>query len=58
MMVSFKDDNLMTFRRLFLKGYNNHHSGSYALYTKSDVYDHIYFIVDKVLGGGVKEGSE
>lgn len=51
MMVTFKDDNLMTFRHLFLKGYKDHHSGSYALYTKSDVYDHIFFIIDKVLTG-------
>lgn len=51
MMVTFKDDNLMTFRHLFLKGYKDHHSGSYALYTKSEVYDHIFFIIDKVLTG-------
>lgn len=51
MMVTFKDDNLMTFRHLFLKGYKDHRSGSYALYTKSDLYDHIYFIIDKVLTG-------
>lgn len=50
MMVTFKDDNLMTFRHLFLRGYKDHHSGSYALYTKSDVYDHIFFIIDKVGG--------
>ncbi|TWW73757.1 mucolipin-3 isoform X1 [Takifugu flavidus] len=49
MMVTFKDDNLMTFRHLFLKGYKDHHSGSYALYTKSDVYDHIFFIIDKYI---------
>lgn len=49
MMVTFKDDNLMSFRHLFLKGYKDHHLGSYALYTKSAVYDHIYFIIHKVL---------
>lgn len=59
MMVTFTEDNLMTFRHLFLKGYKDHHSGSYALYTKSDVYDHIFFIIDKVLTGRAeKKGSE
>lgn len=38
----------MTFRHLFLKGYKDHRLGSYALYTKADVYDHIYYIINKV----------
>ncbi|XP_036940867.1 mucolipin-3 [Acanthopagrus latus] len=46
MMVTFKDENLMTFRHLFLKGYKDHRVGSYALYTKDDVYDHIYYIIN------------
>lgn len=49
MMVTFKDENLMTFRHLFLKGYKDHRLGSYALYTKADVYDHIYYIINRVL---------
>lgn len=49
MMVTFKDDNLVSFRHLFLKGYKDHRQGSYALYTKSAVYDHIHFIIHKVL---------
>lgn len=49
MMVTFKEENLMTFRHLFLKGYKDHRLGSYALYAKSDVYDLIYNIIDKVL---------
>lgn len=48
MMVTFKDENLMTFRHLFLKGYKDHRVGSYALYTKDDVYDHIYYIINTV----------
>lgn len=48
MMVTFKEENLMTFRHLFLKGYKDHRSGSYALYTQADVYDHIYYIINKV----------
>ena len=49
MMVTFKDENLMTFRHLFLKAYKDHRlRSSYALYTKAEVYDHIYFVIDKV----------
>ncbi|KAM7379502.1 hypothetical protein PAMP_005049 [Pampus punctatissimus] len=50
MMVTFKDENLMTFRHLFLKGYKDHQPlGSYALYTKTDVYDHIYYIINRYI---------
>lgn len=49
MMVTFKDENLMTFRHLFLKGYKDHRQGNYALYTKADVYDHIHYIINTVL---------
>ncbi|XP_047446087.1 mucolipin-3 isoform X2 [Mugil cephalus] len=47
MMVTFKNENLMTFRQLFLKGYKDHRLGGYALYTKADVYDHIHYIIDR-----------
>uniref|UniRef100_A0A3P8UH12 Mucolipin TRP cation channel 3 n=1 Tax=Amphiprion percula TaxID=161767 RepID=A0A3P8UH12_AMPPE len=47
MMVTFKDENLMTFRHLFLKEYKDPRLGSYALYTKADVYDHIYYIINR-----------
>uniref|UniRef100_A0A3B3UK32 Mucolipin TRP cation channel 3 n=1 Tax=Poecilia latipinna TaxID=48699 RepID=A0A3B3UK32_9TELE len=42
MMATFKEDNLMTFEHLFLKGFKDHWQGNYALYTKADLYDHIY----------------
>lgn len=48
MMVTFKEENLMTFRNLFLKGYKDQKMGGYALYTKADTYDHIYYIINKV----------
>lgn len=48
MMVTFKDENLMAFRHLFLKGYKDHGLGTYVLYTKADVYDRIYYIIDRV----------
>ncbi|XP_034039935.1 mucolipin-3-like [Thalassophryne amazonica] len=49
MMVTFKDENLMAFKHLFLKGYTNQKLGHYALYTKTDLYDHIYYIIDRYM---------
>uniref|UniRef100_A0A665WD08 Mucolipin 3a n=1 Tax=Echeneis naucrates TaxID=173247 RepID=A0A665WD08_ECHNA len=46
MMVTFKDENLVTFRHLFLKGFKDHRQESYSLYTKADVYDHIHYIIN------------
>ncbi|XP_015225364.1 PREDICTED: mucolipin-3-like [Cyprinodon variegatus] len=47
MMATFKEDNLMTFKHLFLKDFKDHWQGNYALYTKADVYDHIHHIVNR-----------
>ncbi|XP_037537722.1 mucolipin-3-like [Nematolebias whitei] len=47
MMATFKEDNLMTFRHIFLERYRDHRQGNYALYTQTDVYDHIYYIIDR-----------
>ncbi|XP_061653524.1 mucolipin-3 isoform X2 [Phyllopteryx taeniolatus] len=49
MMVTFKEENLMTFRYLFLKGYTDHHQGGHVLHTKTDVYDHISYIIDRYI---------
>ncbi|XP_057713962.1 mucolipin-3 [Corythoichthys intestinalis] len=49
MMVTFKDENLMTFRHLFLKGYKEHQLGGHNLHTKKDVYDNIYYIIDRYI---------
>ncbi|XP_062260126.1 mucolipin-3 [Platichthys flesus] len=49
MMVTFKDENLTAFRHLFLKRYKEHRLGGYALYTKSDVYDHIQYIINRFI---------
>ncbi|XP_023191678.1 mucolipin-3-like isoform X2 [Xiphophorus maculatus] len=46
MMATFKEDNLMTFEHLFLKGFKDHWQGNYVLYTKADLYDHIYHIIN------------
>ncbi|KAL4656048.1 mucolipin-3-like [Arapaima gigas] len=47
MMVTFKVENLLTFRHLFLKGYSDKNLDTYAVYSNNEVYDHIYFLVDK-----------
>ncbi|XP_023674536.1 mucolipin-3 isoform X2 [Paramormyrops kingsleyae] len=47
MMVTFEDEILVTLRHLLLKGYNDRNIENYAVYTKSEVYDHIHFIVDQ-----------
>ncbi|XP_061549983.1 mucolipin-3 isoform X2 [Phycodurus eques] len=49
MMVTFKEENLMTFRYLFLKGYKDHRQGGHVLHTKTDVYDHISYIIDRYI---------
>ncbi|XP_037315253.2 mucolipin-3 [Pungitius pungitius] len=49
MMVTFKEENLMTFRHVFLKGYKDHRMGSYALYTKADVHDHVSYIIHRFI---------
>ncbi|XP_071777844.2 mucolipin-3-like [Centroberyx gerrardi] len=49
MMVTFKDENLMTFRHLFLRGYKDQKLGRYSLYTKTDVYDHIHYIINRYI---------
>ncbi|CAG07109.1 unnamed protein product, partial [Tetraodon nigroviridis] len=49
MMVGFKDDSRVSFRRLFLEGYKDHRQGSYALYTRSDVNDRVRFIIGQYI---------
>ncbi|KAL1022760.1 hypothetical protein UPYG_G00031950 [Umbra pygmaea] len=47
MVVTFKEENLLTFKHLFLKDYVDGRGESYALYRQNEVYEHIYYIVDK-----------
>ncbi|KAM8850355.1 mucolipin-3 [Spinachia spinachia] len=49
MMVTFKEESLLTFRHVFLKGYQGHRPGGYALYTKAEVYDHIGHVVHRFI---------
>lgn len=48
MVVTFKEENLMTFKHLFLKDYVDGRGDSYAVYRQDEVYEHISYIVDKV----------
>ncbi|KAK7945486.1 hypothetical protein WMY93_001214 [Mugilogobius chulae] len=49
MMVTFKDESLLTFKHLFLKEFKDHRMGTYAIYTKTELYNHIYFVIDRYL---------
>lgn len=45
MVVTFKEENLMAFKHLFLKGYVDGGMDTYAVYRQADVYDHIDYII-------------
>ncbi|XP_041790511.1 mucolipin-3 isoform X2 [Chelmon rostratus] len=45
MVVTFKEENLMTFKHLFLKDYVDGGMDTYAVYRQADVYDHIDYIM-------------
>lgn len=48
MVVTFKEENTITFKHLFLKDYAEGSEDTYAVYTQAGVYDHIFYAVDKV----------
>lgn len=47
-VVTFKEENTMTFKHLFLKDYAESSDDSLAVYTQNDVYEHIFYAVDQV----------
>uniref|UniRef100_A0A8C6ULG6 Mucolipin extracytosolic domain-containing protein n=1 Tax=Neogobius melanostomus TaxID=47308 RepID=A0A8C6ULG6_9GOBI len=49
MMVTFKDESLLTFKHLFLKEFKDHQMEPFAIYTKTDLYDHIYYVIDRYI---------
>ncbi|XP_023699966.2 mucolipin-3 [Paramormyrops kingsleyae] len=49
MVVTFKEENLVSFKHIFLKGYSDRITDTYTVYTKDDVYDHILFIADQYM---------
>lgn len=48
-VVTFKEENTMTFKNLFLKDYDESTDDSFAVYTQNDVYDHMFYAVDQYL---------
>ncbi|XP_038640815.1 mucolipin-1-like [Scyliorhinus canicula] len=49
MVVDFTEENTMTFKHLFLKDYVDGSGDSYAVYTRRDVYDSIFYTVEQYL---------
>uniref|UniRef100_A0A8C9LG84 Mucolipin 1 n=1 Tax=Pavo cristatus TaxID=9049 RepID=A0A8C9LG84_PAVCR len=49
MVVTFKEENTIAFKHLFLKDYMDGTDDSYAVYTQRDLYDHVFYAVDKYL---------
>ncbi|KAJ3614338.1 hypothetical protein NHX12_017912 [Muraenolepis orangiensis] len=48
-VVTFKEENTMTFKQLFLKDYDEGSDDPLAVYTQGDLYEHIFFTIDKYL---------
>lgn len=48
-VVTFKEENTMTFKNLFLKDYDESTDDSFAVYTQKDVYEHMFYTVDQYL---------
>ncbi|XP_051940060.1 mucolipin-1-like [Hippocampus zosterae] len=48
-VVTFKEENTVTFKYLFLKDFDESSDSSFAVYTQQDVYEHIFYAVDQYL---------
>ncbi|KAL6110225.1 mcoln1 [Pungitius sinensis] len=48
-VVTFKEENTVTFKHLFLKDYDESSYDSFAVYTQEDVYEHLFYAVEKYL---------
>ncbi|XP_069553281.1 mucolipin-1a [Brachyistius frenatus] len=48
-VVTFKEENTMTFKHLFLKDYDESTDDSFDVYTQQDVNDHIFYAVEQYL---------
>ncbi|XP_074835672.1 mucolipin-1 isoform X3 [Carettochelys insculpta] len=49
MVVTFKEENTIAFKHLFLKDYVDGSEDTYAVYTQRDLYDHMFYAVEKYL---------
>lgn len=47
MVVTFKEENIQTFRHIFLKDYVDGSMDTYAVYRQADAYDHIDYIIQQ-----------
>uniref|UniRef100_A0A671N5E3 Mucolipin-2-like n=1 Tax=Sinocyclocheilus anshuiensis TaxID=1608454 RepID=A0A671N5E3_9TELE len=49
LVVSYKEENLMAFKNLFLKGYSGVDEDDYSIsvYTKQSVYDSLHYVIDQ-----------
>ncbi|XP_073501368.1 mucolipin-2 [Phyllobates terribilis] len=49
LVVSFKEENTMAFKHLFLKGYTGTDEDDYSrtVYTQRDLYDSIFYVIDQ-----------
>nr|XP_057904511.1 mucolipin-1a [Doryrhamphus excisus] len=48
-VVTFKEENTMTFKYLFLKDFDESSDSSFAVYTQQDVYEHIFYAIEQYL---------
>ncbi|XP_039626368.1 mucolipin-1a [Polypterus senegalus] len=49
MVVTFKEENTISFKHLFLKNYADGGDDTYAVYTQADFYDSMFYAVDQFL---------
>ncbi|NXI36914.1 MCLN1 protein, partial [Galbula dea] len=49
MVVTFKEENTIAFKHLFLKNYVDGADDSYAVYTQQELYDHVFYALEKYL---------
>ncbi|XP_075471758.1 mucolipin-3-like isoform X2 [Ascaphus truei] len=49
MVVTFKEENTIAFKHLFLKGYVDRRDDTYAVYRQEEVYDHVTFAIKQYL---------
>ncbi|XP_072294306.1 mucolipin-3 [Eucyclogobius newberryi] len=47
MVVTFKEENLQTFKHLFLKDYVDGSMNTHAVYRKADTYEHLDYVIEQ-----------
>lgn len=54
LVVTFREENTIAFRHLFLLGYSDGADDTFAAYTREQLYQAIFYAVDQVEGAGVR----